>query len=157
MSAEVFGAAGAQAVSLPFGQALCEARQGQLQGVLSSGDAEAGRRLCGCMAFFYDLRYAAPISFVVVNRQAYLQLSDAGQRFVDQAARRTEAELWANIGERIERNRGRTLAAGVAWSGTMAGCVEEALRQEAATLIKRWAGRSGGVASQIHRRDVAGS
>ena len=138
MSALVITAAGAHAVNIPFGQIFRELEAGRLHAVISSGDGEAGHRLRRYLPYFYDIRYATPNSFLVVNGAAYASLCPALKAAVNQAALDTELELWKQILARSERNRKEMLASGVSIKSDLIPEIRELLNASAKDVIMGW-------------------
>ena len=138
MSADVVRSAGGQAVQMPIGEALSRLRNGQLEGVLSSGDGAAGQRLGKYLRCFYDIKYATPISFAVMNAELYLGLTVDQRRFVDQAAQAVERSLWCDLDGRIRRNHRHMMAAGVQVFSELDAKLKQALWEGGNKAINQW-------------------
>src|SRR5580704_11080621 len=93
-SRQVFNALGAEAASISFADAMLRLRGGSLQGVLSSGDGGAGRRLWEYLPSFTAVNYAVPLSLAVVHANAFAALSRDLQQIVEAAGNGTEASQW---------------------------------------------------------------
>lgn len=148
-SADVMNAAGAKAVYMPFGEAIEKVRQGELDGVLSSGDGGAGRRLWELLTHFTEIKYAMPLSVATVNSRVYEGLSEDLRRAVDEAAAETEKSQWAAIPPRIAENHARIAANGVAIRSQLSPELTSALRKAAASTIEAWRAKAGPEAAGI--------
>ncbi|MDR6858646.1 TRAP transporter substrate-binding protein DctP [Variovorax guangxiensis] len=138
MSADVVRSAGGQAVHMPIGKALDRLRDGQLEGVLSSGDGAAGQRLGKYLRCFYDIKYATPISFAVMNAALYHGLAVDQRRLVDQAAQAIERSLWSDLDGRIRQNRCHMIAAGVQVFSDLDAKLKQALWEGGHKAINQW-------------------
>jgi TRAP-type C4-dicarboxylate transport system substrate-binding protein len=106
-SADVMASAGADAVFLPFGEAVTRLRNGTLDAILSSGDGGAGRKLWEYLPHFTVINYAVPVSIAFVQTEAYASLPPDLQAMVDRAARETEEHQWARLSTREAENFAR--------------------------------------------------
>ncbi|WP_082572353.1 TRAP transporter substrate-binding protein DctP [Variovorax sp. Root434] len=138
MSADVVRSAGGQAVQMPIVEALSRLRDGQLDGVLSSGDGAAGQRLRQYLGSFYDIKYATPISFVVMNDELYNSLAVGEQRLVDQAAQVVERSLWCDLDGRVRQNHSVMIEAGVQLFPDVDVKLKQALWEGGHKAINRW-------------------
>ena len=138
MSADVVRSAGGQAVQMPIGEALSRLRDGQLEGVLSSGDGAAGQRLGKYLRCFYDIKYATPISFAVMNAELYHGLAVDQRRLVDQAAQTIERSLWCDLDGRIRQNHRHMMAAGVQVFSDVDARLKQALWEGGHKAINQW-------------------
>lgn len=103
-SRQVMAASGAQATYLSLTDAMPRLKDGSLQGVLSSGDGGAGRKLWDYLPSFTAINYAVPLSFASINEDAYQGLSADLRQAVDAAAHATEAAQWQLIRTRLAAN-----------------------------------------------------
>lgn len=138
MSADVVHSAGGQAVQMPIGEALRRLHDGQLDGVLSSGDGAAGRRLGKYLRCFYDIKYATPISYAVMNAELYRGLAVDQRRLVDQAAQAVERSLWCDLDGRIRQNHSHMMAAGVQVFSELDAKLTQALWEGGHKAISQW-------------------
>ncbi|MDM0065229.1 TRAP transporter substrate-binding protein DctP [Variovorax sp. J31P207] len=138
MSADVMRSAGGQAVQMPIGEAFSHLRQGSLGGVLSSGDGAAGQRLGEHLRCFYDIRYATPISFAVMNAQLYRAMASDQQRLVDQASEKIERSLWCDLDRRVRQNHSHMTAAGIQVFPELEAKLKQALWEGGHQAISRW-------------------
>lgn len=105
---------GAQVVSLPIQEALVELKAGAIDAIISSGDGDAGRAYADVLPNFTALRYAYPVSFLVVSKH-FLDGLSASQRFaVFQSGAEAERLAWDRLPERVHRNYRSMSAWGVA-------------------------------------------
>lgn len=138
MSADVIRSAGGQAVQMPIGEALNHLRDGQLEGVLSSGDGAAGQRVGKYLRCFYDIKYATPISFAVMNTELYHGLAGDQRRLVDHAAQVVERSLWCDLDGRVRQNHRRMIAAGVKVFSDLDAKLKQALWEGGHKAINHW-------------------
>jgi len=142
-STEVMHAAGAQATSLSFADAMPRLKDGSVNAVLSSGDGGAGRKLWDYLPNFTAIGYAMPLSFTTINAAAYAALPGALRAAVDAAAQATEQQQWARLGTRLEENAARMRANGVTIQASPAAAVQQALREAGAGAVTAWRARVG--------------
>ncbi|MDQ0054677.1 TRAP-type C4-dicarboxylate transport system substrate-binding protein [Variovorax boronicumulans] len=120
LSVRVFERAGAHAVELSIGQALEHIRNGKLDALLSSGDGVAGTLFREYLPHFYDIRYATPISFVVIHKPTYDRLGGNLREIVNRAAFRAERRLWDELDARILENEARMTDEGITMGAQLA-------------------------------------
>lgn len=150
----VFGAAGAAAEELSFADTMPRLQAGALDGVLSSGDGGAGRRLWQWLPHFTALDYAWPLSLAFCSAAALGRLPEGAKAAVAAAGREAEARQWEAIRTRLGRNEAVMRANGVAIHRPDAA-LRQALRQAAGTTIAGWeaqAGEAGRAAIAAYRR-----
>ena len=104
VSRNVFSSVSGEAVTLPVRDTMRELADGKVDAVLSSGDGEAGRIYAKHLRNFTAIRYAYPLSFMVMRQAAFETLPIDIQRSVLSAATETEAQLWKDLPSRIRRN-----------------------------------------------------
>jgi TRAP-type C4-dicarboxylate transport system substrate-binding protein len=133
LSARVFRGAGAHAVELPIKNAVEQLGTGQLNGILSSGDGAAGSAFREFLPYFYDIRYAIPLCFVVMTQKTYAGLDLALRDAVRQAASSVEQALWDELDDRMQQNNARMTAEGVCVHAQLPDDVIAALQRSALT------------------------
>jgi TRAP-type transport system periplasmic protein len=106
-STDVMAFAGADAVFLPFGEAVTRLRNGTLDAILSSGDGGVGRKLWEYLPHFTVINYAVPVSIAFVQAEAYASLPPDLQAVIDRAAHLTEEHQWARLSTREAENFAR--------------------------------------------------
>jgi TRAP-type transport system periplasmic protein len=85
------------AMNVSFADVMPMLKDGRANGVLSSGDGGAGRKLWDFLPHFTEVNYAIPISVTVINAALYESLSAELKQVIDLAAAQTEAEQWQRI------------------------------------------------------------
>jgi TRAP-type C4-dicarboxylate transport system substrate-binding protein len=138
MSADVVRRVGGRAVEMPIGQLFEELHECRLEGVLSSGDGVAGQKLAKHLHFFYDIGYANPVSFAVMNHEIYRNLAREQRKVVDQAAAKVERELWRDLPLRIQENRGLMHAAGIQVFTELDPSLRNALLEAGRSVSNQW-------------------
>nr|WP_026190856.1 TRAP transporter substrate-binding protein [Methylobacterium sp. WSM2598] len=138
-SAEVMRAAGAKAEFMPFSEAVAKVRSRDLDGILTSGDGGAGRRLWDDLRYFTAINYAIPISLAVVRTDAVEALPPAQREAVLAAAAETEQSQFALLATRTADNYARMRANGVAIAEPAPPALLASLRAGAAGPIRAWA------------------
>lgn len=138
LSASVMNAAGALAVEQPIADAIAALKSGSIQAILSSGDGEAGVRFRGYLPYLYDIKYASPVSFVVVNYDTLHQLSPLLQSMLAEAAAHTEAYLWSTLESRAADSRKKLLDTGVTVFPALPEPVANVLHHAAKIHIQAW-------------------
>ena len=142
-SAQVMRSAGAEALYMPFGEAITKLREGAINAVLSSGDGGAGRRLWEFLLHFTEIQYAMPLSVAFVRESAYADLPVEQRRIVDQAAAETEAKQWSAIPHRISENYARMRSNNVSIHSDLAPELKAALQDAAQETIRSWVSKAG--------------
>lgn len=141
-SVAVLRAAGAAAEELSFADTMPRLADGSLDGVLSSGDGGAGRRLWQWLPNFTVLDYAWPLSLGFCATAALARLPEAAQRAVASAAAETDGRQWEAIRSRLAENEAVMRRNGVAIHQPDAA-LRAALRSAAGTVIAAWENRAG--------------
>ncbi|MDN7926989.1 TRAP transporter substrate-binding protein DctP [Burkholderia vietnamiensis] len=113
-SRRVMARLGAQVVSLPIQEALVELKAGAIDAIISSGDGDAGRAYADVLPNFTALRYAYPVSFLVVSKEFLDGLSALQRSAVFQSGAEAERLAWERLPERVHRNYRSMSAWGVA-------------------------------------------
>lgn len=149
----VLRAAGAEAEELSFADTMPRLAAGALDGVLSSGDGGAGRRLWQWLPHFTALDYAWPLSLAFCSAAALARLPDAARAAVAAAGAEAGSRQWQAIGDRLGRNEAVMRGAGVGIHAPDAA-LRAALRQAAAATVAAWeaqAGEAGRAAIRAYR------
>ena len=85
----------------------------------------------------------------MVNQQAYDALTPEQRAAVDQAARETEAELWAALGTRLQNNYAQMRENAVSIDVLPPMIIVNALKSSAATAQSAWCERAGPVCAEL--------
>ncbi|HEV2676488.1 MAG TPA: TRAP transporter substrate-binding protein [Aliidongia sp.] len=142
-SRQVMDASGAKAVYLSFADAMPRLKDGSLQGVLSSGDGGAGRRLWDFLPSFTAINYAVPLSLASMNEATFDALPQALQQAVEVAARATEAAQWQEIRSRLDANYAMMRANRVEISPAPDPTLKQLLDHAAEGAITAWEAEVG--------------
>jgi TRAP-type C4-dicarboxylate transport system substrate-binding protein len=138
MSAAVVRLTGGEAQQMPISEAFEQLRLGSLDGVLSSGDGEAGQRLAEHLRYFHDVRYATPISFTIIGTELYQSMEESHRECLDTAAKAVESFLWHELSSRVLRNHASMLAAGVQVLADVPSPLKSAMRLSGYQVMQRW-------------------
>jgi TRAP-type C4-dicarboxylate transport system substrate-binding protein len=134
----VFQRVGAQSVNLPFSAVGPKLTSGELNAVLSSGDGGAGNRLWDYLPNFTAVSYAIPLSYTVINNDAWNKLTPAQQSTLTQAAKQTNDASWATVKSRIQDNYTRMSEHGMRLNLQPPAPIRVALRQAGQEQSDSW-------------------
>jgi len=134
----VFQRVGAQSVNLPFSAVSPKLTSGELNAVLSSGDGGAGNRLWDYLPNFTAVSYAIPLSYTVINNDAWNKLTPAQQSTLTQAAKQTNDASWATVKSRILDNYTRMSEHGMRLNLQPPAPIRVALRQAGQEQSDSW-------------------
>jgi TRAP-type C4-dicarboxylate transport system substrate-binding protein len=151
----VMAASGAKAAYLSFAEAMPRLQDGSLEGVLSSGDGGAGRKLWDFLPNFTAINYAVPLSIASVNAATFDALPPALRRAVLSAAHETERAQWQVIHSRLAANYALMRANKVAVIGVPSAGLKVVLAHAAEGAIAEWqnqVGPEGAAVLQAYRR-----
>jgi TRAP-type C4-dicarboxylate transport system substrate-binding protein len=148
-SSQVFKALGAEAASISFADAMLRLKGGSLQGVLSSGDGGAGRRLWEYLPSFTAVNYAVPLSLAVVHTHAFEALSPDLQQVVEAASSATDASQWQLVRTRVEADYAQMKVNGVTVSADLTAEFRGQLAEAAKHAIEAWKKTVGSIGSDI--------
>ncbi|WP_244424570.1 TRAP transporter substrate-binding protein [Methylobacterium nodulans] len=137
-SAEVMRAAGAMAEYLPFNEAIAKVKNRELDGILTSGDGGAGRKLWDYLRYFTSINYAIPISLAFVRTDVFESLPSDQQQAVMAAAAETERSQFELLANRTAENYARMRENGVAIAEPAAPSLLAVLKEGAAAPISAW-------------------
>lgn len=134
----VFQRVGSRSVNLPFSAVGPKLISGELNAVLSSGDGGAGNRLWDQLPNFTAISYAIPLSYTIINNDAWNKLTPAQQASLTQAAQLTSAASWANVKSRIQDNYARMSEHNMRLNLEPAPAIREALRKAGQEQADSW-------------------
>lgn len=137
-SRQVMTASGATAAYLSFADAMPRLKDGSLQGVLSSGDGGAGRKLWDYLPSFTAINYAVPLSLASINEEAYQALPPKLKQAIEAAARATETAQWQLIRARLAANYATMRANHVEIAATPGPALKALLAKSAGDAIGAW-------------------
>lgn len=137
-SRAVFEQAGAQSVNLPFSAVPPKLATGELNAVLSSGDGGAGNRLWDQLGNFSAVSYSIPLSYTVINLDAWRQLSPQQQALLAAAAKRTAEASWSQVKDRIASNYARMREHKMTLNLAPAPGIQDSLRNAARSQVAAW-------------------
>ncbi|MFL9922647.1 TRAP transporter substrate-binding protein [Herbaspirillum lusitanum] len=133
-----FARLGAFSVNLPFSAVGPRLASGDLNAVLSSGDGGAGNKLWEHLPNFTAVNYAIPLSYTLINNDAWKALSPQQQGILSQAAARIDANGWKTVKDRIEVNYARMREHGMRLNLAPAESVTRGLRQAGNAQTDSW-------------------
>lgn len=142
-SATVLGNVGAQAASLPMEQVKSLVGEGGINAVLSSGDGSVGDTLAGILPNFAAVRYAFPVSFLVMSESRFKALSAQRQRQITAAARGVQSAEWQALPERMATNYAHMRNNGVVIEDPISPELRATLHNEGRARAREWLGRVG--------------
>ena len=137
-SRQVMAASGATAAYLSFADAMPRLKDGSLQGVLSSGDGGAGRKLWDYLPSFTAINYAVPLSLASINEDAYQTLPAELRQAVEAAAGATETAQWQLIRARLDANYATMRANHVEIAERPGPALKDLLAKSADGAIAAW-------------------
>ncbi|CAD6562873.1 TRAP transporter substrate-binding protein DctP [Paraburkholderia sabiae] len=140
-SASVFANMGAHAVSLPMGDMKRLVRTGNINAVLSSGDGAVGDTLAGMLPNFADVRYAFPVSLLLMSEERFRALPAEVQQQLTSASRAAQKAQWQALPERMETNYARMRENGVSVQDPITVDLHAALEREGQARALEWSGR----------------
>lgn len=143
ISEAVMKSAGATAINVSFSEVMPRLQNGTVNGILSSGDGDAGRRFWKFLPNFTAITYAVPLSFAIVDDAHYQALPPALKDKVDAAAAETEREQWTRVETRVEKNFAQMRVNGISIHAAPSPAVMQVLRAAAAPSIKTWREKVG--------------
>lgn len=106
-SKSVFERVGAQSIQLPYSLLQNKLEGGQVNAVLTSGDGGAGRKLWHHLPNFTAISYSIPLSYTLVNKEAWNNLGKDRQAILTKAAQKVSTASWSAVEQRIEENYSR--------------------------------------------------
>jgi len=134
----VFQRVGANSVNLPFSAVGPKLAAGELNAILSSGDGGAGNRLWEHLPNFTAISYAIPLSYTIINNDAWNKLTPAQQATLTQAAKSTSDASWANVKSRIQENYTRMGEHNMRLNLQPAAPIRQVLRQAGQEQTDSW-------------------
>ncbi|CAM3983377.1 TRAP transporter substrate-binding protein [Bordetella tumulicola] len=137
-SKTVFERLGAQSVALPYSALAEKLAAGEVNAVLTSGDGGAGRKLWDHLPNFTAVSYSIPLSYTIINRDAWDQLSSDQQAILTQAAEKVSAASWAGVEQRIEANYARMREHKMTLNTTPSDSIMKSLKQAGDDETKAW-------------------
>ncbi|RKE23890.1 TRAP-type C4-dicarboxylate transport system substrate-binding protein [Paraburkholderia sp. BL23I1N1] len=148
-SATALGNVGAQASSLPMEQVKPLVSEGGIDAVLSSGDGSVGDTLAGILPNFAAVRYAFPVSFLVMSESRFKALSTQRQQQLTAAAHDVQTAEWQAILQRIAINYTHMRNNGVAIEDPISTDLRAKLQNEGRARAREWLGRAGSAGQAI--------
>ncbi|TCG09597.1 hypothetical protein BZM27_04570 [Paraburkholderia steynii] len=140
-SASVFGNVGAHAVSLPMSDVKRLVGTGDINAVLSSGDGSVGDTLAGMLPNYADVKYAFPVSFLVMSEGRFRALPAEVQQQLTSASHAAQRAQWQALPQRMETNYVRMRENGVSVQRPITVDLRAALEREGRARAAEWSGR----------------
>ena len=137
-SKSVFERLGAQSVQLPYSALAEKLAAGDVNAVLTSGDGGAGRSLWDHLPNFTAVSYSIPLSYTIINDQAWSKLSPAQQTIMTKAADKVSEASWAGVEQRIDANYTRMREHKMTLNTAPSDAIMTALKKAGADETKAW-------------------
>ncbi|MBV6305620.1 TRAP transporter substrate-binding protein [Candidimonas humi] len=137
-SKSVFERLGAQSVALPYSALAAKLAAGDVNAVLTSGDGGAGRKLWDHLPNFTAVSYSIPLSYTIINAEAWNKLGKDDQAILTSAAQQVAAASWAGVEQRIAANYARMREHKMTLDTTPPEAIMAALKQAGADETKAW-------------------
>lgn len=137
-SKSVFERLGAQSVQLPYSALAEKLAAGEVNAVLTSGDGGAGRKLWDHLPHFTAVSYSIPLSYTLIDEDAWKGLSQAQQAILASAAEKVEAASWAGVEKRIEANYARMRDNRMTLQTAPSDAIMSTLKKAGADETKAW-------------------
>lgn len=142
-SAAALDGVGAHAASLPMEQVSPLVREGDIDAVLSSGDGAVGDSLASILPNFAAVRYAFPVSFLVMSEHRFKALPVQRQQQLTSAAGDVQAAQWQALPQRIATNYAHMRSNGVSIVDPISPDLQAALEKEGRARAREWLARVG--------------
>lgn len=131
LSQSIFQMLGANASNLPFAQIEAALSDKRIEGVLSSGDGAAGKRLSAIFPHYLALNYAIPVTFLVLNESTLADMPHCMQRGIIWAGAETERRYWEALSSRTQSNYQRLRDNGIIVQTDVPPCLAHLLQDAA--------------------------
>ena len=141
-STEVFAQLGAVPSNISFTDLMGKLKSGDIDGVLSSGDGGAGRKLWDYLDHFTAIEYAIPLSLVTINLDVWKSLDSETQAAFMKAAAETDALQWERAKRRVEENYARMRENKMTIVTDVSPALRSKLNDAAAAAIEAWAAKT---------------
>jgi len=137
-SKSVFERVGAQSVQMPYSALAAKLAAGEVNAVLTSGDGGAGRSLWNHLPNFTAVSYSIPLSYTIINNDAWNALDKAQQAILTKAAQDVSAASWAGVEQRIQANYTRMRENKMTLDTTPSEPIMAALKKAGAEETQTW-------------------
>jgi len=137
-SKSVFQRVGAQSVQMPYSALAAKLAAGEVNAVLTSGDGGAGRSLWDHLPNFTAVSYSIPLSYTIIDNDAWNALDKAQQAILQDAAEKVSAASWAGVEQRIQANYARMRENKMTLDTSPSDSIMAALRQAGAAETQAW-------------------
>ncbi len=137
-SKSVFERLGAQSVQLPYSALAEKLTAGEVNAVLTSGDGGAGRKLWDHLPNFTAVSYSIPLSYTIINNDAWNGLSKDQQSVLTSAAEKVANTSWAGVEQRIEANYARMGENKMTLNTSPSDAIMATLKKAGADETKAW-------------------
>src|SRR5690554_341884 len=137
-SKSVFERLGAESVHLPYSDLSEKLAAGEVNAVLTSGDGGAGRNLWDHLPHFTAVSYSIPLSYTIINLDAWNSLDGNQQAILLQAAEQVSEASWSGVEQRIDANYARMRDNGMTLNTDPSTSVMDALPQGGSDETDVW-------------------
>ena len=149
-SKSVFEHLGAQSVELPYSALAAKLNAGEVNAVLTSGDGGAGRKLWNHLPNFTAVSYSIPLSYTIINQNAWDSLSPDQQAVLTQAAERVASASWAGVEQRIDENYKRMRDNKMTLNTTPSDAIMQTLKKAGDEETQAWL-----AANELSKKDTS--
>jgi len=137
-SKSVFERVGAQSVQMPYSALAARLAAGEVNAVLTSGDGGAGRSLWNQLPNFTAVSYSIPLSYTIINNDAWNRLGKPQQAILAEAAKKVSAASWAGVEQRIQANYTRMRDNKMTLDTSPSDSIMAALKRAGAEETRAW-------------------
>ncbi len=152
----LFRSVAASAEVISFADLEPRLAAGSVDGVLSSGDGGAGRKLWRYLPQFAAINYAIPLSFGTINLDAWNRLDPETRTGLEEIGRQVSERQWAAMTGRVEANYSTMRENGMTIAAPISAELVAALQAAAAPAIAAWAEQAAPEDREIIRRYRSG-
>ncbi|HBN49202.1 MAG TPA: C4-dicarboxylate ABC transporter substrate-binding protein [Thalassospira sp.] len=135
--------AGASPVQLSWGDIVPQLTTNGIDAVLTSADGGAGSQFWEYLSDFTEVNYALPLQVTHMNRDAFDDLGEEGQKAVLDAAKKAETFGWEALDSRVKANYAKLAENGVTVTTGVSADLLSLLKSSAAPEVEQWKERVG--------------
>lgn len=140
---QVLRNAGAAPLMLSWADVVPQLTTGGIDAVLTSAEAGANVSFWDQLNNFTAIRYAIPLNIVTMNRDTFNDLSEAGQKAILEAAKRTDQHNWQVVRTRTAENFKLLASHDVAINQAPSKALMSDLRKAAQPVVDDWLKTTG--------------
>ncbi|WP_219702388.1 TRAP transporter substrate-binding protein [Marinomonas lutimaris] len=141
--------AGAEPISLSWGDVVPQLSTGGIKAVLTSADAGASGKFWEHLDNYSAIQYAIPLNMVHMNKEAFDDLSSEEQSAILKAAALTDEHNWQTVRTRVVDNYKELAANNVTIHQNLSKTFISWLQESAKPSLKEWLEDTGKSGSDI--------